>query len=84
MTEKDNGTKKRKYRGVDQNMEDDISLSTTDSDRLELLKIIKKRKLTKQNKRQQFNSFAMSCTQKKYDELATIVSNDGSTFQQNT
>ncbi len=56
--EKDNEAKKRKYRDVDQNMEDDNSLSTTDSHHLELLKMIKKRKLAKQNKRQQLNSFA--------------------------
>ena len=56
--EKDNETKKRKYRDVDQNMEDDNSLSTTDLDHLELLKMNKNRKLAKQNKRQQLNSFA--------------------------
>ena len=50
--------KNEKYRDFDQNMEDDNSLSTTDSHHLELLKMIKKRKLAKQNKRQQLNSFA--------------------------
>jgi hypothetical protein len=39
-------------------MEDDNSLITTDLDHLELLKMNKKRKLAKQNKRQQLNSFA--------------------------
>ena len=83
---KNKRTKKRKSRNEADDVEDEddgISLSTTDSDHEELLKIIKKRKLAKLKTVQQSNSLSTSGKYKKHDETSTIVSNDGSMFQRN-